>query len=67
MIFFKMLLKKHSTEEEQVLKVFSVMLSWGIYGASVEWRKNSKTIPPEEFIRPTIPYLMSGIDFNSNI
>jgi AcrR family transcriptional regulator len=66
-IFFKLLFKKHSTEEEQVLKVFSVMLSWGIYGASVEWRKNSKTIPPEDFIRPTIPYLMSGIDFNSNI
>ena len=41
------------------------MLSWGIYGASVEWRKNSKKIPPEEFIKSTIPYLMSGIDLNS--
>ena len=64
-IFLKMLLKQHSTEDEQVLKVFSVMLSWGIYGASVEWRKNYKTVPPEDFIRPTIPYLMSGIDLNS--
>ena len=64
-IFFKILFKKHSTEEDQVLKVFSVMLSWGIYGASVEWRKNNKTVPPEDFIRPTIPYLMSGIDLNS--
>ena len=64
-IFYKMLLKQHSTEEDQVLKVFSVMLSWGIYGASVEWRKNKKTVPPEDFIRPTIPYLMSGIDMNS--
>ena len=41
-IFYKMLLKQNSTEDEQVLKVSAVMLSWGIYGASVEWRKNSK-------------------------
>ena len=62
-IFFKMLFKKHSTEEDRVLKVFSVMLSWGIYGASVEWRRNSHTIPPQEFIKSVIPYIMSGIHF----
>ncbi|MFJ7727365.1 TetR/AcrR family transcriptional regulator [Neobacillus sp. NPDC097160] len=64
-IFYKMLVKQNTTEDEQALKVISVMLSWGIYGASVEWRKSSKTIPPEEFIKSTIPYIMSGIDFGA--
>ena len=38
-IFYKMLVKRHPTKEDQVLKCTAVMLSWGIYGASVEWRK----------------------------
>ena len=37
------------------------MLSWGIYGASVEWRRNSKKIPPEKFIKSAIPYLCLGL------
>jgi len=64
-IIYKMLLKQRPTEDEQALKVTAVMLSWGIYGASVEWRRNSKKIPPEEFIKSAIPYIISGIDFGS--
>ena len=62
-IFFKMLLKKHSTEDEQVLKVFCCYVKLGNLRSFCRVEKNSKTIPPEEFIKPTIPYLMSGIDF----
>lgn len=62
-IFYKVLLKQRSTEDNQALKVTAVMLSWGIYGASVEWKRHSKEILPEEFIKSAIPYIISGIDF----
>lgn len=61
-IFYKMLLKQHSMDENQALKRTAVMLSWGIYGASVEWRRDS-VVPPEEFIKSVIPYIMYGINF----
>lgn len=60
-ICFKMLLKQHPTGQEQGLKVTAVMLSWGIYGASVEWRRSSATTSPEEFIKKAIPYIENGI------
>lgn len=59
-IFYKQLLKQHKKEEDEALNLTAVMLSWGMYGASVEWRRNSK-IPPEEFIRPALPIILSGI------
>lgn len=62
-IFYKMLLKRHSTDEDEALKITAVMLSWGLYGASVEWRRNSQ-VPPEEFIKLAIPYITYGINFN---
>eukprot|EP00130_Batrachochytrium_dendrobatidis_P008557 XP_006683432.1 hypothetical protein BATDEDRAFT_93196 [Batrachochytrium dendrobatidis JAM81] len=55
-IFYKMLLNQHPTKDEQSLKVTAVMLSWGIYGASVEWRRNGKKVSPEEFIKLAIPF-----------
>ncbi|SDN34773.1 TetR/AcrR family transcriptional regulator [Bacillus sp. OK048] len=61
LIFYKMLVKQHSTHDEKALRVTAVMLSWGIYGASVEWRRKSQTIDPEEFILSAIPYIMNGI------
>lgn len=63
-IFYKMLLKRHSTDGDEALKITAVMLSWGLYGASVEWRRNSK-VPPEEFIKLAIPYVTYGINFDS--
>ncbi|NIK77080.1 AcrR family transcriptional regulator [Paenibacillus castaneae] len=61
-IFHKMLLKQHKTEKDEALKITAVLLSWGIYGASVEWRRDSKKIPPEQFIKLAIPYILTGID-----
>ncbi len=65
-IFYKMLLKQKTTEEDEALKTIAVILSWGIYGASVEWKRNSMKVPPEEFIKSAIPYLMSGINLIRN-
>ena len=57
-----MLLKQNTTEEDEGLKIIAVILSWGIFGASVEWRRNGMNVPPEEYIKSAIPYLMSGIN-----
>jgi len=64
-VFYKMLLKQHNTKEDAALKTTAVILSWGIYGASMEWRKNSMDISPEEFIKLSIPYILSGITLDS--
>lgn len=64
-IFYKMVVKQTATEDKEVPKINAVILSWGIYGASVEWKRTGMTIPPEEFIKTAIPYLLSGIDFGS--
>ncbi|MGG3797633.1 TetR/AcrR family transcriptional regulator [Metabacillus fastidiosus] len=61
-IFYKMLLKKHSSENDEALRITAVMLSWGIYGASVDWKSNS-TEAPEEYIKSAVPYLLHGTDF----
>ncbi|GAB3804437.1 TetR/AcrR family transcriptional regulator [Virgibacillus kimchii] len=59
-IFFKMLANQHPAEEEKTLKLTATMLSWGIYGASVDWRRNNSEIAPEEFIKPAIPFIKMG-------
>ncbi|MDM5250791.1 MULTISPECIES: TetR/AcrR family transcriptional regulator [unclassified Lysinibacillus] len=64
-IFYKMLLKQKKIQEDAALKTTAVILSWGIYGASVEWRKNSMNTSPEEFIKLSVPYILSGITFDS--
>ena len=61
-IFYGMLRKRHTTDKDESLKITAVILSWGVYGASVEWRRNSKELSPEEFIKSAIPFLMSGIE-----
>jgi AcrR family transcriptional regulator len=61
-ILYKMLLKQNKSEEDEALKITAVLLSWGIYGASVEWKRNSSKITPEEFIKLVIPSITSGIN-----
>jgi len=63
-ILYKMLIKHHQTEERQALKVTAVLLSWGIYGASVDWEKNPRKTTPEEYIKLALPFIMSGIDLD---
>lgn len=60
-LFHQLLRKRNGAEKEDALKMAAVMLSWGIYGASVEWRRNSN-VPPEAFIKAAIPFIRHGID-----
>ncbi|SOC38645.1 TetR/AcrR family transcriptional regulator [Ureibacillus acetophenoni] len=60
-LFYKMLSKEHDAKENETLKIAAVMLSWGLYGASVEWRRNSQNVTPEEYIKSVIPFITKGI------
>jgi len=66
-IFYKMLLRQHKLEEDEGLKISAIMLAWGMYGASVEWKRKSQNRLPEEFIKSAIPYILSGVDVGSKI
>ena len=63
-VLSKMLVKHRQIEDDQALKVTAVLLSWGIYGASLDWRKSLKKLSPEEYIKLVIPFIVSGIDFD---
>lgn len=49
-----------SKEETESLQIMAIMLSWGIYGASVEWRRSSK-LTPEQYFKNVVPLIMNGI------
>lgn len=60
-IFYNMLKKqRQEVTDDAPLKAAATALSWGLYGASVEWRRQSEKLPPEQYIKPLIPYIMSG-------
>mgnify|MGYP001282443455 CR=1 FL=1 len=61
-IFYKMLLHHNNTEEDESLKLTAAMMGWGLYGASVEWRRVGDKVSPEAFIQQSIPYLLAGLD-----
>ena len=61
-IFYKMLVKQLPSDNKEGLMLTATILGWGIYGASVEWRRNSEKVSPEDFIKSAIPYVMSGIE-----
>ncbi|MFS0862303.1 TetR/AcrR family transcriptional regulator [Fredinandcohnia sp. 179-A 10B2 NHS] len=61
-IFYKILTKQHGANDEKGLKVTAVMLSWGIYGLSVEWKRTIDKEAPEDFIQSAIPFIKSGIN-----
>ncbi|RHW33939.1 TetR/AcrR family transcriptional regulator [Neobacillus notoginsengisoli] len=63
-IFLKMFLKQHPDGDEEALRIGALMLSWGIYGASLDWQ-NKRDITPEEYIKMALPFIQSGTDFIS--
>jgi len=59
-IFYKMLLKQHHSDQNEALRITAVILSSGLYGASQDWLRNSSHIAPEEYIRMAIPYILQS-------
>lgn len=64
-IFYKLLLEKRAGYREEDLKIASVMLSWGIYGAAIDWQYHSNT-SAEEYIKKALPFITQGIGFLGN-
>ncbi|WP_055105300.1 TetR/AcrR family transcriptional regulator [Paenibacillus ihumii] len=60
-LFYKMLRLQHFKESDESLRVTAVMLSWGIYGASIDWQNNSQ-VSAEEYIQLAIPYIIHGME-----
>lgn len=48
-IIFQALLKKYKEEPNEKIRMISTMLSWMIYGSSIDWKENSIKLP-EEYI-----------------
>ncbi|GAA0137438.1 TetR/AcrR family transcriptional regulator [Paenibacillus sp. YSY-4.3] len=61
-LFYKMLLQQYAKERDESLRISAVMLSWGIYGASIDWQNNSQ-VSAEEYIKLAIPYIIHGMEF----
>ena len=59
-VFFSLLIKRYPQREKEVLKIGAVLLSWGIYGACVDWQHNS-SLPAEEYIKIAMPYFLNGM------
>ncbi len=61
-VLYGMLIKDH--EELPELKTVAVMLSWALYGASVDWKNNYADQSPEAYIERVIPYLISSVNIS---
>ncbi|TQR21707.1 TetR/AcrR family transcriptional regulator [Psychrobacillus vulpis] len=59
-LFCKHLIKNQPQEDPETLRIASVMLSWGIYGASVDWQHNSK-LTAEQYIQKALPPILNGM------
>ncbi|WP_053364802.1 TetR/AcrR family transcriptional regulator [Bacillus sp. FJAT-27245] len=59
-IFLKMFKQVKPDGDEEALRISAVMLSWGIFGASLDWQANS-SLAAEEYILKSIPYILDGI------
>lgn len=59
-VFYTLLMKRNQQSEKEVLKIGAVLLSWGIYGACVDWQHNS-SLSAEDYIKKAMPYLLNGM------
>ncbi|AKG72857.1 TetR/AcrR family transcriptional regulator [Salinicoccus halodurans] len=59
-IIYNMLINQQE-EKDGELRTVAVMLSWAVYGASEEWKRNSRETDPKAFIKKVIPHLVSSV------
>lgn len=59
-LFYSLLLKQQFRLDSESLKIGAAILSWGIYGASVDWQSHS-SLPAEQYIKKALPFY---IDLN---
>lgn len=60
-LFYSLFLKQQPNTDLEALNIGANILSWGIYGASMDWIKNS-SLPAEQYIKKALPYIVSEIN-----
>lgn len=60
-IFYQMMLQHPTSSHYYSIRITAVMLSWSIYGATVDWHKNSQ-LSREEYIKRALPYVTHGLE-----
>ncbi|MDW7618089.1 TetR/AcrR family transcriptional regulator [Peribacillus simplex] len=60
-LLYSLFLKQQPNLDLEALKIGANMLSWGIYGASVDWEKNS-TLSAEQYIKKALPFIVTEIN-----
>ena len=60
-VFYSLLLKRQSKLDMEALKIGAAVLSWGIYGASVDWKHNS-SLSAEQYIKIALPFIVTEIN-----
>lgn len=58
--FYKLLLENRIGNSEEEAKLMAVMLSWGIYGATINWQYQSD-LSAEEYVKKALPFISKGI------
>ncbi|RHW34012.1 TetR/AcrR family transcriptional regulator [Lysinibacillus yapensis] len=61
-VFYSLLLKEQSKLDSETLKIGAAVLSWGIYGALVNWQHNS-SLSAEQYIKIALPFIVTEISF----
>lgn len=59
-VFYRLLTKNQPPEDTETHRIASVMLSWAIYGASVDWQHNSQ-LTAEQYIEKALPSISKGM------
>jgi AcrR family transcriptional regulator len=60
-VFYSLLLKQQSKLDSEASKIGAAVLSWGIYGASVDWKHNS-SLSAEQYIKIALPFIVTEIN-----
>ncbi|MFM9278165.1 TetR/AcrR family transcriptional regulator [Paenibacillus jiagnxiensis] len=60
--FFDIFSRQHPSHNKESLRIAAATLSWGIYGATVDWQHNS-SLQAEEYIKLAMPYILHGINW----
>lgn len=59
--FFEILSKQKHDSDQESLRITAALISWGIYGATVDWQQNS-TLTAEEYIQLAVPHISNGVN-----
>ncbi|WP_430510323.1 TetR/AcrR family transcriptional regulator [Gottfriedia solisilvae] len=60
-VFYSLFLKQQSKLDLKDLKIGAAVISWGIYGASVDWKDNS-SLSAEQYINIALPFIVTEVN-----